>query len=56
MQANTGKKDYQTVSIDIIATQGQGRSAVRKRAKASIYNVHPKGKCPSATYTPYTSP
>jgi hypothetical protein len=56
VQANTGNKDYQTVSIDIIATQGQGRTAVRRRAKASIYNVQPNGKCPTATYTPYTPP
>jgi hypothetical protein len=56
VQGNTGKKDYQTVSIDIIVTQGQGRAAVRKRAKGSIYNVQPNGKCPTATYTPYTPP
>ena len=56
VQANTGNKDYQTVSIDIIGTQGQGQSAVRKRVKASIYNVHPNGKCPSATYTPRSPP
>ena len=56
VQANTGNKDYQTVSIDIIGTQGQGQSAVRKRVKASIYNVHPNGKCPSATYTPLSPP
>ena len=56
VQANTGSKDYSTVSIDIIGTQGQGSSAVRKRVKASIYNVHPNGKCPTATYTPRTPP
>ena len=44
------------MSIDIIGTQGQGPSAVKKRVKASIYNVHPNGKCPSATYTPRTPP
>ena len=56
IQANTGSKDYATVSIDIIGTQGQGASAVKKRVKASIYNKHPNGKCPSATYSPYTPP
>ena len=55
-QANTGSIDYLTVNIDVIATQGSGSSAVRKRAAASIFNKHPNGKCPSATYSPYTPP
>ena len=54
INANVGPtpKDYSTVNIDVIATQGSGRSAVRKRAKASIHNNQPNGKCPTATYTP----
>lgn len=51
--ATTGQKDYQTVNIDVIATQGQGRSAVRQRASASIHNMEPTGKCPTATYPPH---
>ncbi len=51
--ANTGNKNYSTVDIDVIATQGQGRTAVRKRASASIHNMQPNGKCPTATYTPH---
>ena len=32
--ANTGSKDYLTVNMDVIATQGTGSSAVKKRAAA----------------------
>lgn len=49
---STGKKDYLTANMDVIATQGQGSAAVKKRAAASIYNHTPNGKCPSATYQP----
>lgn len=55
VQANTDSKDYQTVSI-VIGTLGQGQPAVKKRVKASIYNVHPNGKCPTATYSPQSRP
>jgi hypothetical protein len=54
INANVGPtpKDYSTVNIDVIASQGSGSAAVRKRAKASIYNKQPNGKCPTATYSP----
>ncbi|MEO8311495.1 MAG: hypothetical protein ABI520_10010 [Caldimonas sp.] len=55
-QANATLTDYSTVNIDVIATQGSGSTAVRKRAAASIYNEQPNGKCPSATYTPRPPP
>ena len=55
-QANATLTDYSTVNIDVIATQGSGSTAVRKRAAASIYNEHPNGKCPSATYSPRPPP
>ena len=55
-QANATLTDYATVNIDVIATQGSGRTAVRKRAAASIFNEHPNGQCPSATYSPRSRP
>ena len=50
--ASTGDKYYLTANLDVIATQGQGSSAVKKRAAGSIYNHTPNHKCPTATYTP----
>ena len=55
-QANTTLVDYSTVNIDVIATQGSGSTAVRKRAAAYIYNEQPNGQCPSATYSPRPPP
>lgn len=49
--ANTGPKDYKTLNIDVIATQGQGASAVRKRASAKIYAQRGNGRCFSMTTT-----
>jgi hypothetical protein len=50
--ANTGSKDYSTVTMDVIATQGTGTAKVYKRAAGSIHNQRPNGKCFSTTYTP----
>ncbi len=47
--ANAGHKDYQTVSVDVIATQGQGRSAVRKRASVAMSMTRPTGACLGAS-------
>ena len=47
--SNTGHKDYSTVSVDVIATQGQGRSAVRKRASVAMSMTRPTGACLGAS-------
>jgi len=49
VSTSTGHKDYQTVSVDVIATQGQGRSAVRKRASVGMSMTSPTGACPAAS-------
>lgn len=42
-------KVYKTLNIDVIATQGSGASAVRKRAKGWIYAGKGNGGCASAS-------
>ena len=49
--ANAVSKDYKTLTIDVIATQGQGASAACKRASAKIYAQRGNGKCFSTTRT-----
>lgn len=50
--SSADNKDYLTANMDVIATEGQGSAAVKKRAAAEIYNHTPNHKCPSATQTP----
>jgi hypothetical protein len=45
-------KVYNTLSIDVIATQAQGQSTVRKRAKGSIVASRGNGKCYSSSVQP----
>ena len=42
-------KTYQTLNVDVIASQKQGGTTERRRAKASIYAERGNGKCVSVT-------